>query len=111
MRETKFERPCTMGGPTVRKRTGCGYLYITINGNEELSPAEVFAFLGKGGGCAYCQNDALAIAVTIGLRYGVPPEEYIKKLKEVKCPNPIVAPEEVLSCPDAMARALEEYIG
>lgn len=107
MRETKFKRPKLMGGKTQEKQTGCGSLFITINGSEELNPAEIFAVLGKGGGCAYCQNDALAIAITVGLRHGVPVEEYIKKLKGVRCPNPRL---KILSCPDAMARALENYI-
>ena len=98
-----------MDGPTIRMETGCGSLYITINSNG-TGPIEVFTRMGKMGGCTTCQNDALAIAITTGLRYGVPVEEYIKKLKGIKCGSSTPGADEedrILSCSDAMAKALE----
>ena len=88
--------------------TGCGNLYVTVNSDGK--PLEVFATLGKNGGCTKCQNEALTRAISVGLRYGVPIQEYIDELKGIQCYNANMWPEEhrTLSCPDAVARALEE---
>jgi len=109
LQQRKEARPKKLEGVTVRKITGCGDLYITINSNGR--PLEVFAFLGKNGGCTRCQNEALTRAITLGLRYGVPVEEFIEQLKGLQCPNANLWPESerTLSCPDAIARALEEF--
>lgn len=84
-------------------------MYVVING--EHLPTEVFAFLGKNGACARCQTEALTRAISLGLRYGIPITAYIQQLKGIQCPNPSTWPEEerTLSCPDAVARALEEW--
>lgn len=110
---SKAQRPKVTTGVTTKKITGCGNLYVTINnaGNEIL-PIEVLARLGKSGGCTYCQNEALTKAITIGLRYGAPLQEYINELKGIQCSSPYMWPEEerTLSCPDAVASALMEYL-
>ena len=105
----KRPRPKTLSGKSIKVKTGCGNLYITLNSNgSELF--EVFATLGKAGGCANCQNEALTRAVTLGLRYGIPKEEYIKELENLQCPNPNIFPKEerILSCPDAIAKVIKE---
>ena len=107
------QRPKVTRGPTIKKKTGCGNIYITINADGEGSqPLEVFAKLGKSGGCSYCQNEALTAAITIGLRHGVPVGEYVSALSDVQCPSPNMWPKEerTLSCPDAIACALREYL-
>jgi ribonucleoside-diphosphate reductase alpha chain len=106
---SKTQRPKTLSGITVRQTTGCGHLYITINSNGK--PLELFASLGKNGGCTRCQNEALTRAISLGLRYGVPVKEFIEQLQGIQCPNANMWPESerTLSCPDAIARALQEY--
>lgn len=104
----KRKRPKIVWGTTPRTETGCGHIYITIN-NENGKPFEVFATLGKSGGCATCQLEGLTRAISLGLQFGVPVEEYIKELKEIKCPS--TAWDEgvqVLSCSDAIAKELDE---
>ncbi len=75
-------------------------------------PIEVFASLGKAGTCTSCQLEALTRSITLGLKYGVPVEEFINELKDIQCPNKNLWPEDerTLSCADAIARALEEYL-
>jgi len=110
---SKIKRSKVTNGPTIREATGCGNLYVTVNANgEEGSPVEVIARLGRSGGCTYCQNEALTRAITVGLKYGAPMQEFIKELKGIRCNNPYMWPEEdrTLSCPDAIAKALEEYL-
>ena len=106
-------RPEKLLGVTIRMETGCGHLYITVNGNgNDRKPLEVFARLGKAGGCSTSQNEALTRSISLGLRYGVPVEVFIEELKGIGCPNSHLWPEEerTLSCPDAIAKVLEEYV-
>lgn len=96
----------------MRKGTGCGNLYITVNWNGSKNPIEVFAYLGKNGGCTRCQNEALTRAITVGLKYGVPIREYIDELRGIQCSNPNMWPkaDRTLSCPDAIAKAVEGVV-
>lgn len=108
----KLPRPKVVGGIIVKVVTGCGNMYIQLGWwNGRLQ--EVFATLGKGGGCSMSFNEALTRSVTTGLRFGkgVPVSEYVKQLSGVRCPEPRPFPKEdaVLSCPDALARMLKVY--
>lgn len=106
----KQERPKVVEGQTPRRTTGCGHLYVTVN-THNGTPLEVFAHLGKNGGCARAQNEALTRAITLGLRYGVPVAEFVEELKDIRCSSPNLWPEEerALSCADAIARVLRDY--
>jgi len=93
---------------------GCGTLYVYV-GKDEQGLAEVFANLGKGGGCN-AQTEATCRAISISLRSGVDPKILIEQLENIRCLSTIARRKEdkdidVLSCPDAIARALEEAMG
>jgi len=108
----KVERPKVTKGITIKKVTGCGNMYVTVNEDEDSGEViEVFATLGKNGGCSRCQNEALTRAITMGLKYGASIGEFAEELKGIQCSSPHMWPREerTLSCPDAIARALEEY--
>ncbi len=107
---TKAPRPGVIGGVTAKVITGCGPLYIQMNWcSDKLF--EVFATLGKTGGCATSQSEALTRSVTMGLRHGVPLAEYIRQLDGIRCPNPKPFPKEdaVFSCADALSKTLAKY--
>lgn len=88
--------------------TGCGNLYITV-GLEDGKPFEVFATLGKSGGCSACFTVTLTKSISQGIRHGVPTEEYIKLLIGSSCPNTTWQEgKPILSCPDAIGQALRE---
>lgn len=108
---TKKERPKTLNSITEEVTTGCGHLYVSIGWDENGSLLEIIATLGKAGGCAYCQLEALSRAVSLGLRYGVPVEDYVKQLIKIECPSKHMWPEEerILSCADGIAKTLEKY--
>jgi len=106
------KRPTVTRGITERVQTGCGYLYVTIN-EDEYGPCEVFASMGKSGGCAASQLDAQARLISMALRSNVDPHSIVEKLKGMRCPSPSLLPQEggrILSCSDALARVLEHYL-
>jgi len=112
MELTKRERPKVIDSVSERVKTGCGNLYITIGfDGENNEPVEIRAALGKAGGCSNCFIESLNRAVSLGLQYGVPVEEFVKELMGHKCPSPNMWPaeEEVLSCPDGIAKVLNNY--
>lgn len=106
----KLPRPRVVGGINIKVKTGCGNMYVQM-GWWSGSLHEVFATLGKAGGCATCFNESLTRTVTSGLRCGMQVAEFIKQLKGVKCPTPMPFPKEeaIESCPDALSKALEKY--
>lgn len=107
MMTDKRTRPPMLYGWTFRLVTQCGNLYVTVN-HLEGTLFEVFARLGKSGGCSASHNEALTRAISLGLRCGVSVDEYVKNMKGIQCPSPTMWPEEnqILSCADAIGKAL-----
>jgi ribonucleoside-diphosphate reductase alpha chain len=107
-------RPRKTSGYTIKSRTGCGTLFISVN-RDDHGLCEVFANLGKAGGCP-SQSEATCRVVSAALRSGVDPEVLIEQLKNIRCLSTITRRKTnkdicVLSCPDAIARAIEETLG
>ncbi len=104
-------RPEVIAGTTRRMITGCGNLYVTINEDKE-GPFEVFATMGKAGGCSASQAEAISRLISLSLRSKVDNEIIIKQLKGVRCPAP--ARERgggiILSCADAIGKAIERHL-
>jgi ribonucleoside-diphosphate reductase alpha chain len=111
--ETKLvprERPSIIKGFTEKVATGCGNLYVTVNTDEQGRLYEVFCTLGKTGGCASAQLEAIGRLLSTALRSGVDIESIIKQLKGIRCPS--IAWDKghaTLSCSDAIAGVLERH--
>ncbi len=102
-------RPRKTFGYTYLMHTGCGKMYVTIN-EDERGACEIFTQLGKSGGCTSSQSEAVARLISLSLRSGVDQREIINQLKGIRCPSPTLAEGgAILSCADAVAKALEAY--
>ena len=98
-----------MKGKTHQMRTGCGPLYVTINEDED-GLFEVFTTMGKAGGCAASQCEALGRLVSLAWRSRVEVESVIRNLRGISCHKPAgFGPNRVLSCADALALAVESH--
>ena len=107
--EPRF-RPNTTLGRTRRIRTGEGTLYITVN-EDEHGLCEVFTAIGKAGGNAAAQSEAISRLISLALRSGINPESIVKQLKGISGPNPTWEDGRlILSTPDAIGKALDDYL-
>jgi ribonucleoside-diphosphate reductase alpha chain len=104
------KRPKVTRGVTERVNTGCGYIYVTVNFDQQ-GISEVFSTLGKAGGCAAAQLEAISRLTSLALRSGIDVQSIVKHLRGIRCPS--IAWEQghaILSCADAIASVLEKYI-
>ena len=103
-------RPAVTQGITERINTGEGRIYVTIN-EDEFGICEVFSTIGKAGGNAAAQSEAVSRLISLALRSGVDPQEVVSELKGISGPNPVWENGElILSTPDAIGKAIERYV-
>ena len=103
-------RPTQTLGLTRRIKTGEGTLYITIN-EDEQGLCEVFTTIGKAGGNAAAQSEAISRLISLALRSGVNPQSIVRQLKGISGPNPTWEDGRlILSTPDAIGKALDDYL-
>ncbi|MBI5969528.1 MAG: vitamin B12-dependent ribonucleotide reductase [Deltaproteobacteria bacterium] len=99
-------------GVTRKMKTGCGNLYVTINEDEEGRPVEIFTQIGKAGGCVASQCEAMGRMTSLALRSGTEPQEIVKQMRGISCHLPVgYGGGKVMSCADAMAQAMDWYLG
>ncbi|MCX5714864.1 MAG: vitamin B12-dependent ribonucleotide reductase [Candidatus Omnitrophica bacterium] len=104
-------RPEVIIGTTTKVSTGCGNLYVTINVDEEGKPFELFTQMGKAGGCAASQLEALGRLVSLGFRSGIEVKAIIEQLRNIRCPSPSWEKgQRIFSCADAIARVVEKRL-
>jgi ribonucleoside-diphosphate reductase alpha chain len=110
VRRTKRTRPAALRGTTRRMPSPLGDLYVTINEDETGKPFEVFATLGKAGGAAMADVEAIGRLISLALRSGIPLSDIYQQLRGISCDRAVgIGPNKVLSVPDAIAQALAQH--
>ncbi len=107
----KRERPSMLKGRTIKMVCPLGDLYVTVNEDDTGRPFEVFCTLGKAGGAAMADSEAIGRLVSLSLRSGIPITAVRDQLRGISCDRAVgIGPNKVLSAPDAVAQALDLYI-
>jgi len=105
------ERPAVLRGVTRKIESPLGDMYVTINEDEQGRPFEVFVALGKAGGSAMADAEAIGRLISLGLRSGISLRQIHKQLRGISSDRAAgFGPNKVLSSPDAVAQILERYL-
>ncbi len=87
---------------------GCGKLYVTVNSDKQ-GICEVFTNTGEEGCSAL--TETIGRLISISIRSGVVIESIQKQLEGIRCITCIADDtSHVLSCPDAIGKAIEFYL-
>ncbi|OGR28629.1 MAG: ribonucleoside-diphosphate reductase, adenosylcobalamin-dependent, partial [Desulfuromonadales bacterium GWD2_54_10] len=106
----KRDRPKALRGWTYQMQTGCGPLYVTVN-EDNSGLFELFTTMGKAGGCAASQSEAIGRMVSLAWRSGVQARQVVKQLLGISCHCPSgFGDNRVLSCADAVAKAIQAHM-
>jgi ribonucleoside-diphosphate reductase alpha chain len=109
-RRAKRARPGKLRGTTIRKETPLGTMFVNITEDDKGQPFEVFLTLGKAGGSAMADAEAMGRLISLALRSGIPLMEIHKQLRGISSDRAVgLGPSKVLSVPDAIGIALEEW--
>jgi ribonucleoside-diphosphate reductase alpha chain len=107
----KRQRPPMLRGRTVKTNSPLGDLYVTINEDEAGRAFEVFCTLGKAGGAAMADAEAIGRLLSLSLRSGIPITALRDQLRGISCDRAVgIGPTKVLSAPDAIGQAIERYL-
>ena len=107
----KRRRPSVLAGRTVKVHSPLGDIYVTINEDGDGRPFEVFCTVGKAGGAAMADSEAIGRLISLSLRSGIPITSVRDQLRGISCDRAVgVGHQKVLSAPDAIAQAIERYL-
>jgi ribonucleoside-diphosphate reductase alpha chain len=109
-RRQKRARKDKLRGTTYKKETPLGVMFVTINEDDLGQPFEVFVTLGKAGGSAMADAEAMGRLISLALRSGIPLPSIHKQLRGISSDRAVgLGPNKVLSVPDAIGIALDEW--
>jgi ribonucleoside-diphosphate reductase alpha chain len=105
------KRPAILRGVTRKIDSPLGDMYVTINEDEEGRPFEVFVALGKAGGPAMADAEAIGRLISLALRSGISLRSVHKQLRGISSDRAVgFGANKVLSSPDAIAQVVERYL-
>jgi ribonucleoside-diphosphate reductase alpha chain len=109
-RRQKRSRPDKLRGTSIRKETPLGTMFVHITEDDRGQPFEVFINLGKAGGSAMADAEAMGRLISLALRSGIPLMEIHKQLRGISSDRAVgLGPSKVLSVPDAIGIALYDW--
>src|SRR5258708_34382055 len=108
-RRAKRSRPDKLRSTSIRKETPLGTMFVHLTEDDKGQPFEVFVTLGKAGGSAMADAEAMGRLISLALRSGIPLMEVHRQLRGISSDRAVgLGPNKVLSVPDAIGLALEE---
>jgi ribonucleoside-diphosphate reductase alpha chain len=109
-RRAKRSRPDKLRGTTMRYETPLGTMFVNITEDDRGQPFEVFINLGKAGGSAMADAEAMGRLISLALRSGIPIREIHRQLRGIASDRVVgLGPKKIMSVPDGIALALEEW--
>jgi ribonucleoside-diphosphate reductase alpha chain len=109
-RRAKRSRPDKLRGTTTRYETPLGTMFANITEDDRGQPFEVFINLGKAGGSAMADAEAMGRLISLALRSGIPMMEIHRQLRGIASDRVVgLGPKKILSVPDAIGMALEDW--
>jgi len=78
-----MERPNKLSGLTIKHKTGCGVIYVTVNGLNN-KPYEIFI---KGNFHCGAMLESLSKSLSLIMREGSDIQEIITQFKGIRCFN------------------------
>ena len=109
-KRVKRDRPRALTGSTYQMQTGCGPLYVTIN-EDQAGVFELFTTMGKAGGCASSQCEAIGRLVSLAWRSGIQARQAVKQMIGITCHKPAgFGDNRITSCADAVAKAIQIHM-
>ena len=109
--QRKRKTPQIADGTRIRKDTGCGMLYVHIYKDLDGKEIEVFADLGKAGGCPSAFTEGLGRLSSLALKHGASMQEIRDELIEIKCTKEKgFGDNYIASCLDGVGKAVHDYI-
>jgi ribonucleoside-diphosphate reductase alpha chain len=107
----KRARPDALRGTSIRKETPLGTMFVHITEDDRGQPFEVFINLGKAGGPAMADVEAIGRLISLGLRSGISIQAIHRQLRGISSDRAVgLGPSKVLSVPDAIGIALEDWM-
>jgi len=110
-RVERRQRPAVLRGHTRQIESPLGTMYVTINEDDQGRPFEVFVALGKTGGAAMADAEAIGRLCSLALRSGISLRDVHKQLRGISSDRAVgLGASKVLSGPDAIAQVIERYL-
>ena len=110
-RRQKRSRPDILRSTAIRKETPLGVMFVHITEDDKGQPFEVFINLGKAGGSAMADAEAMGRMISLALRSGISIQQVHRQLRGISSDRAVgLGPNKVLSVPDAIGLALEDWM-
>lgn len=107
----KRGRPQVLRGFTIKMNSPLGDIYVVVNEDQDGLPFEVFCTIGKAGGAASADAEAIGRLASLALRSGIALSEVRDQLRGISCDRAVgLGPNKVLSVPDAVGQAIDHYM-
>ena len=86
-------------------------MFVNITEDDRGQPFEVFINLGKAGGSAMADAEAIGRLISLALRSGIPLLAIHRQLRGIASDRAVgLGPKKILSVPDAIGMALEDWM-